>query len=298
MGKADITLVADSGSTKTDWIFFSQENGISEVRTSGINPVRDSEDAIFHVIVEQLLPRLPEGTPVRDIYFYGAGCLQPYSQAAHRVLERIFPRANVQVESDLLGAARALCGRSAGIACILGTGANSCLYDGECIAAHVPPLGFILGDEGSGAVLGRMLVGNLLKGIFPEVMKEEFLKEHVLSEAEIIDRVYRRPQPNRFLASLVPFIARNRAHVQVHAMLQDAFRSFFARNVRAYAHPEMSVNFVGGIAHVFRDELTEAAAAEGMIVGRILQSPIQEIAVYHGWRTDNECCARKNINIC
>ena len=298
MSKADITLVADSGSTKTDWIFFGWENGILEVCTSGINPVRDSEDAISRVIAEQLLPRLPEGSPVRHAHFSGAGCLQPYSQVVHRVLERIFPLADVQVKSDLLGAARALCGRAAGIACILGTGANSCLYDGEHIVAHVPPLGFILGDEGSGAVLGGMLVGNLLKGIFPEAMKEEFLKEYALSEAEIIDRVYRRPQPNRFLASLVPFIARNKAHVQVHAMLLDAFRSFFARNVRAYAHPEMPVNFVGGIAHVFRDELIEAAAAEGMTIGCILQSPIQEMAAYHGWRTDKGCCTGENTNIC
>lgn len=278
---ANIIMVADSGSTKTDWKLSSGEHGILEVRTSGINPVRDSQDAISCVIAEQLVPQLPSGIAVQGIYFYGAGCLPPYSQTVVSVLQREFPTACVQVESDLLGAARALCGHTPGIACILGTGANSCLYDGQHITAHVPPLGFILGDEGSGAVLGRTLVGNLLKGIFPASMCQEFLSEYALSEAEIINRVYRQPQPNRFLASLVPFIVRHREHAQVHDMLLESFRQFLVRNVRSYGHPEMPINFVGGIAHVFRDELSQAVASEGMIVGQILQSPIGKMAEYH-----------------
>lgn len=278
---ADIIMVADSGSTKTDWMLSSREHGILEVRTTGINPVRDSQDAISHVIAEQLVPQLPCGIAVQGIYFYGAGCLSPYSQAVDNVLQREFPTARVQVESDLLGAAHALCGHSPGVACILGTGANSCLYDGQHITAHVPPLGFILGDEGSGAVLGRTLVGNLLKGIFPTSMCQEFLEEYVLSEAEIINRVYRQPQPNRFLASLVPFIARHREHAQVHDMLIESFQQFLVRNVRAYGHPEMPVNFVGGVAHVFRDELSQAVLSEGMTLGQILQSPIEKMAEFH-----------------
>ena len=207
--------------------------------------------------------------------------MQPYSQTVHNVLQQIFPQACIQVESDLLGAARALCGKQPGIACILGTGANSCLYDGQNITAHVPPLGFILGDEGSGAVLGKTLLGNLFKGIFPQQMRDEFEQEYGLTEADVIDRVYRQPQPNRFLASLVPFISRHRQHPQVHEMLVEAFRQFLSRNVRAYGHAELPVNLVGGIAFSFGEELAEAACAEGMKIGRVLRGPIQEMVAYH-----------------
>ena len=159
-------------------------------------------------------------------------------------------------------------------------GSEMCIRD-RSITAHVPPLGFILGDEGSGAVLGRTLLGNLLKGIFPQEMRLEFEREYDLAEPDIIDRVYRQPQPNRFLASLVPFINRHRQHPQVHAMLVEAFRQFLSRNVRAYGHAELPVNFVGGIAFSFGEELAEAARAEGMKIGRILRGPIQEMVAYH-----------------
>ncbi|MGN0233157.1 MAG: ATPase [Bacteroidaceae bacterium] len=277
-------LVADSGSTKTDWLLCSPENGIVEVRTSGINPVRDSQDAVSVVVMEQLMSHLPGGCAPQSVYFYGAGCMPPYAQFVKTVLEQSFPMARVEVESDLLGAARALCGSNPGIACILGTGANSCFYDGQVIAAHVPPLGFILGDEGSGAVLGRTLLGNLLKGIFPAAMREEFMREYQLTEAGVIDKVYRQPQANQFLASLVPFIQKHRQHPQVHEMLVGSFRSFFSRNVRAYGHSDLPVNCVGGIASSFADELREAAVAEGMYIGKLLRGPIREMLSYHTHR--------------
>ena len=274
-------LVADSGSTKTDWVLYSPVNGILEVRTSGINPVRDSQDAISIVVSQELLSQLPEGCAPQQIYFYGAGCMPPYSQSVSDVLQQHFPTAHVEVESDLMGAARALCGGNPGIACILGTGANSCLYDGVSITAHVPPLGYILGDEGSGAVLGRTLLGNLLKGIFPAAMREEFMNEYHLTEAEVINRVYRQPLANKFMASLVPFIQKHRQDTPIHDMLIEAFRSFLTRNVRAYGHPELPVNCVGGIAFTFADELREAAAAEGMSIGKLLREPIHEMLSYH-----------------
>lgn len=274
-------LVADSGSTKTDWVLSDPESGILEVRTSGINPVRDSQDAISVLIQEQLMPQLPDGCAPQHIFFYGAGCMPPYDQTVGTVLQQFFSNSMAEVESDLLGAARALCGRSPGIACILGTGANSCLYDGQSIVAHVPPLGFILGDEGSGAVLGKILLGNLLKGVFPNEMREEFMRDYQLTEAEVINRVYRQPQANRFLASLVPFIHKHRNHPQVHDMLVKAFRSFLSRNVQAYKHKELPVNCVGGIAWSYAEELREAAAAEGMKIGKLLREPIQEMLAFH-----------------
>jgi len=144
-------LIADSGSTKTDWILISSENGILEIQTTGINPVRDSQDAILLVLEKELQKQIPADYVISEIHFYGAGCVMPFSQGVIDALKIIFPQAQTTVESDLLGAARALCGKQEGIACILGTGANSCLYDGNQIVSNVPPLGFILGDEGSGA---------------------------------------------------------------------------------------------------------------------------------------------------
>lgn len=274
-------LVADSGSTKTDWILHSSKHGIFEYHTAGINAVRDSEDAMFFVLYEQLMPALPQTAQIKHIHFYGAGCIPPYSQKLRQSLARLFPEAHINVESDLLGAARALCGHNSGIACILGTGSNSCLYDGTRIIANVSPLGFILGDEGSGAVLGKTLLGQLLKGVLPASLKEAFLTEYSLTPTDIIDKVYRQPQPNKFLASLVPFIHRHRQHLGIHTLLVEQFRLFITRNVAHYGHPEAPVHFTGSIAKIFTPELQEALSAEGYKLGKIIQKPIQELVNFH-----------------
>jgi N-acetylglucosamine kinase-like BadF-type ATPase len=275
-------LIADSGSTKTDWILTTAENSILEVETMGINPVRDSQDAIFDVINNNLAPKILQDYNIREINFYGAGCIAPYKDNVKEVLIKVFgTNSKIAVESDLLGAARALCGNKAGIACILGTGSNSCLYDGKDIISNTSPLGFILGDEGSGAFLGKTLVGNVLKKIFSSELQEHFLRKFNLTPSIIINKVYREPMPNRFLASLVPFLAENREEAEIHDMLIWAFRQFFVRNVKAYGHPEMKINMVGSIAFYFEKEITEAAAKEGLKIGKILKKPVQEIADFH-----------------
>ncbi len=263
-------LVADSGSTKTDWRLGGQP-----LETVGINPVRDSEEQ-----VQDVISSLPDADIV-EAFFYGAGCIPPFKGKVERALATKFPRAAVHVESDMLGAARALCGRERGIACILGTGSNSCLYDGEGIVANVPPLGYILGDEGSGAVLGRILVGDLLKGMLDASLKERFLSSLHLTQEEILDRVYRQPMPNRFLAGLVPFIIENKAEPSVHRLVVGEFRRFFSRNVAKYQRSDLSVHFVGGVAHSLCNELREAAAQEGFRVGTILRSPIDRLEAFH-----------------
>ncbi len=263
-------LVADSGSTKTDW----RLDGHS-IETLGINPVRDSEEQVQGVVSS-----LPDAD-VRDIFFYGAGCIPPFKEKVVRALALKFPKASIQVESDMLGAARALCGRERGIVCILGTGSNSCLYDGECIVANVPPLGYVLGDEGSGAVLGRVLVSDLLKGMLDAELKERFLSDFSLTQEEILDRVYRQPMANRFLAGLVPFIIKHKGEESVHHLVVGEFRRFFVRNVVRYRRTDLPVCFVGGIAHSFCDELHEAAGQEGFEVGTILRSPIDKMEEYH-----------------
>lgn len=275
-------LIADSGSTKTDWILTTAENSILEVETMGINPVRDSQDAIFNIIKNHLAPQLPQEFQVCQIYFYGAGCIAPYKKIIAEVLANVFGSdTGIAVESDLLGAARALCGNQAGIACILGTGSNSCLYDGKEIVCNTSPLGYILGDEGSGAFLGKTLVGNILKKIFSQKLQDSFFEQFNLTPSIIINKVYREPMPNRFLASLVPFLIEHREEPEIHDMLVWAFRQFFVRNVKAYGHPEMDINCVGSIAFFFKNEITDAAAKEGLKMGKIIQKPAHNIADFH-----------------
>ena len=275
------TLVADSGSTKTDWLLLDEEYGNSEFHTTGINPVRDSSSIITNVLMDELVPYIPSACEVSKVHFYGAGCMDPYRSELIKILKDIFPNAEITAESDLLGAARGLCGKDPGIVCILGTGSNSGLYDGKHIINNISPLGFILGDEGSGAVLGRTLIGNLIKGDMPSGLLEDFLDFFHLTIPEIIDKVYRKPCPNLFLASLVPFIQHHREIPQIHDMLVSSFRQFITRNVCHYGHREMPVNFVGSIAHTFKRELSESIEAEGLILGEIIQHPIQNMAKFH-----------------
>ena len=202
-------LIADSGSTKTDWCVILDNTPIKRIGTKGLNPFFQSEEEIQQELTHSLLPQLPEGT-IDSVYFYGAGCTPEKAPTLRRAIADSLPVVgNIKAYSDMLAAARGLCGREAGITCILGTGSNSCFYDGKEIVNHISPLGFILGDEGSGAVLGKLLVGDILKNQLSPTIKEVFLKQFDLTVPEIIDRVYRQPFPNRFLASLSPFIAQH-----------------------------------------------------------------------------------------
>lgn len=278
-------LIADSGSTKTDWLLVAQDGAQIELHTDGINPARDTRDIIYNVIYHQLLTQsLPpgeDGGTLQAVYFYGAGCIAPFSYTVEDVIKEVLPNCSVKVESDLLGAARALCGDKPGIACILGTGSNSCLYDGKDIVNHTPPLGYILGDEGSGSFLGKTLLNGLFKGLLPETLKEAFCDKFKLSLPGVIEHVYRMPAANAFLASLVPFIIEHRSHPTIHDMLVEAFRLFLVRNISIYGHKEMPIHCVGGIAFQFEEELREAIAKESMQIGRVLRRPIEAIVQYH-----------------
>ena len=274
-------LIADSGSTKTDWLFISSDGTQTELHTDGINPARDARDNIYNVLYHDLLTQLPHTETPQAVYFYGAGCIEPFSRNVKSVIEELFPGCHAEVESDLLGAARAVCGHEPGIACILGTGSNSCLYDGKDIVKHTPPLGYILGDEGSGSYLGKILLNGLFKGTLPEALKEDFCNEYQLSMPDIIERVYRLPAANTFLASLVPFIAKHRTNPDIHNMLVEVFCLFIERNIAIYGHKEMPINCVGGVAYQFEDELKEAAKEKDMQIGRILRRPIERIVQFH-----------------
>ena len=276
-------LIADSGSTKTDWCVV--ENGVlvQQIFTKGTNPFFQSEEEISNEIATALLPEL-KTDEFDAVYFYGAGCGFPDKiEIVHRAISKqLKVKGNVEVATDMLAAARGLCGREAGIACIMGTGSNSCYYDGENIVANVSPLGFILGDEGSGACLGKLMVGDLLKNQMTQELKEKFLKQFDLTPADIIDRVYRKPFPNRFLASLSPFLAQNISEPCVHDLVLNSFKAFFKRNIMQYEnYQNLKVNLIGSVAFYYKEVLAEAAEAMGIQLGTIIQSPPEGLIKYH-----------------
>lgn len=280
-------LIADSGSTKTDWCTVENNEVVLQVQTKGMNPYFQSEEEIVNEINEQLLPLL-HNKPISAIHFYGAGCAFDKIEVMRNALRKSFCfEGEIEVNSDMLGTARALCGREAGIACILGTGSNSCYYDGKEIVENVSPLGFILGDEGSGAVLGKLMVGSLLKNQLTPGLKEEFLNEYQLTPAEIIDKVYRKPFPNRFLASLSPFLAKHLDDDSVQGLVKEAFAAFFRRNVMQYRQEKCKVHFCGSIAYYYRELLMSVAEELHIGVGNIVHTPMQGLVAYHSITLSN-----------
>ena len=228
-------LIADCGSTKIDWCVVENGEVKKQVFTSGINALLMTEEQIRETLANELAQEVAE-FEIESVYYYGAGCLfDDICANVRRAIAANVPTAKtIEVHSDLVAAARALCGDREGIACILGTGSNSCFWDGEKIADNVSPLGYILGDEGSGAVLGKLLVGDVLKKQLPEELCEKFLKEYELDRQKIIESVYKRPAANRFLASLSPFLSKNIEEPAIHRLVLNAFKSFFVRNIENY----------------------------------------------------------------
>lgn len=272
-------LLADSGSTKTDWALRTDNETLRTLRTSGLNPFMLNADELTAALQRELLPQLSdtEVANVETIRFYGAGCRDHGTERMTAALATQFRSASIEVASDMLCAARALFGVGEGIACILGTGSNSCLYDGRRIVRNVSPLGFILGDEGSGAVLGRRLVGDVLKEQLSAAVREAFHATYPEVATEVVERVYRQPFPNRYLAHFVPFLKQHEDEPHVQQLILDEFSRFFRRNVSLYGRRDLQVSFVGSIAHYFSSQLRQAAASGGFSVGTILQAPFSAI---------------------
>ena len=219
-----------------------------------------------------------------------AGCGFPdkISMVHRAITKHLSVKNEVEVNTDMLAAARGLCGHDSGIACIMGTGSNSCYYDGKSIVTNVSPLGFILGDEGSGACLGKLLVGDILKNQMTPELKEKFLKQFDLTPADIIDRVYRKPFPNRFLASLSPFLAQNLGEPCVRALVLNSFKAFLKRNVMQYEdYQHQKVHFIGSVAFYYKEVLAEAAKEMGIQLGAIIKSPMEGLIKYHKLKVTN-----------
>ncbi len=282
-------LIADSGSTKVHWCLMAANGHTAEFITDGINPLFQTSDAMRNSICNQLLPQMASmlwaGT-VSHVFFYGAGCTPEKSPFVEKAIESVFKKAKVFVASDMLGATRGLLGHEKGVACILGTGSNSCLYDGEQIVKNVPSLGFILGDEGSAATLGKRLVSDLLKNQLGDDLKERFLSQYAINQADVIEHVYRQPFPNRWLANLARFCAENIDDPRIHDLVYDHFVQFVKRNISQYYTSEeqkqsMPVGFVGSIAFYYRPVLEQVMSDYGFRVGQILQDPIPGLVEYH-----------------
>ena len=277
-----MNLIADSGSTKTAWCLSYGNQIVKQFETAGINPFFQTEEEITAQLKETLLSQIV-CNDVENVYFYGAGCADPVkNNALGEVLKSVIGAKTAFVASDMLGAARGLLGRERGIACILGTGANSGVYDGEALVKGVYAGGYILGDEGSGGVLGKLLISDWVKKQMPQDIYDALTEEYGLTYLGIVDRVYKQPFPNRWLAQFTKFMSARRENEYIHNLLVGAFKAFFERNIKQYEEwKELEVGFIGSIAFYFNAELREAAEMCGIKLGKVMQNPIDGLVEYH-----------------
>ncbi len=273
-------LIVDSGGTKAAWALAKQGRVIWEKRTPGLPPsfLSDAEVIGLASSVADYLELVPDG-----IYFYGTGCREVHaSERMKKLLRRVFPKINIEVQTDILGAARALCGREAGIACILGTGSNACYCDKGEIVQNIGGLGFILGDEGSGAVLGKTLIAAYLNDELPEELHAALETAHQLKRDDIIDAVYRKPAANRYLAEFAPFVRQWLEHPYMNNMAAQQFRAFFEKSVLKFSGDKtIPVHFTGSVACHFEEIIRKTAAEMGLQTGTFLTDPIEGLAVFH-----------------
>jgi N-acetylglucosamine kinase-like BadF-type ATPase len=278
-----LQLIADSGATKTNWCLIGEQHGPIAFNTQGINPYFFSGRQITEIIQKEFPPKVLE-TPVSALYFYGAGCgAQESRNLVAGSIKQALPLCNtVNVESDVLGAAKALCGTTPGVVGILGTGSNSCVFDGRSITRNNPAPGFILGDEGSGAALGKKVLQYFIYHTFDDELEHLFVKKYNITYPEILEKVYKVPHPNRFLSSFAPFLSENRGHYMIENIIEDGLSEFFFTHlykyVETWTHP---LHFSGSIAYVFRDVIADICHASELQPGRILKQPMDGLVAYH-----------------
>lgn len=280
-------LITDSGSSKCNWCFAKNRTNFLTTTTVGINPATQTEQEIRDIISNELIPTLKQnkdffdGVRTEQIHFYGAGCTENLKSKMQHILQTELECKNIAVYSDMLGAARSLFQKEKGIACILGTGANSCLYDGTKIIKQTPALGYILGDEGSGAYLGKKLIQALFKGKLSPNVVAAFQQEYSYDMASVIEHTYRMPRANRFLASLTKFLYQQRQNPQIHELICHAFDDFIFYNLKNYYSESNQVAFIGSIAFFFQEELTKCLELNGFHTSNITQDPMEGLLKYH-----------------
>lgn len=280
-------LIADSGGSKTDWRLIQKDGSIGQASAPGFNPYYQPIEDLKKNVQEILLPKI-NADPVQKIFFYGAGVSSVKNQLTIKsAFLEFFPEAQIEIGWDLLAAARALCGHEPGIACIMGTGSNSCLYDGEKIIGNVANLGWILADEGSGANIGRKFLVDYLRKVMPEKLADQFHLRFPLSREEFLEKVYQQEKPSAFLASFAKFIFQHLDEPYCYKLIYDSFAEFYENNVMKYDnYQNLKVHFTGSIAFYFSDILRQVANDKGITVKNILEGPIAGLTLFH--QGDNE----------
>lgn len=276
-----IKLIADSGSTKTEWCLVNGKT-TKTFYTQGLSPYFLSAEQIEYIIKEELKIKLKKIEP-DEVFFYGTGCSNADNvKLVKKAISKVFTQAKVNVDHDLMGAAKALCGHEKGIACILGTGSNSCYYNGKKIVKNSPGLGYVLGDEGSGAYLGRKVIQYFLYKTFDEDLMDRFNAKYNTNSDEILTAVYKKPLPNRYLASFTVFLVENRGHYMVENIIEDCFNDFFFNHIYKYRESwTMPINFTGSVAYGFRDVLKEMCSSYELQLGKVIKKPMVGLVKFH-----------------
>ena len=278
-------LIADSGSTKTAWRLIDDTKNIHQFQTEGFNPYFQNAENIVKIIQQELIPQIKTKNVNQklEIYYYGAGCSNPEKcEVVETAIRENFETSKIEVHHDLLAAARAVCGHEQGIAAILGTGSNSCYYDGGKIVKNIPALGYILGDEGSGAHMGKTFIKAYLNEELPRELSERFYQRTKLTKDDILEAVYKKPFPNRWLASFSKFIFQNIKDPYLVDLTAGCFEQFFDKHICKYEnYGELKLNVVGSVGFYFSNILRSVARDKGVEIDRILESPIAGLTLYH-----------------
>lgn len=277
-----MVLIADSGSTKTTWTLLENHRIVSTLQTAGMNPYFIDSETVEVILMADLVPNI-QADFVKEIQFYGAGCSTENNNTMLKdAMQLFFRKAEIFIYHDILGAARALLGKEKGIACILGTGCNACYYDGEEVFSKVPSLGYLFGDEGAGSNLGKSFMEKYLKNKLPEEIRKEFEDEYSLSLEDILNALYNRPFPNRFLASFSEFIGPRQEYPFFRDLVKKSFQSFVDEQIRKYSdHKNLTISFVGSIAWIYKEILQETMAENQLHMGAILKSPMEGLIRFH-----------------
>lgn len=276
-----VKLIADCGATKAEWCLL-QQGKKKTIFTQGISPYFLSTEQIVSLLQRELKPKL-KNTKVDEIYYYGTGCANPTNaKSVKKALKMVFPEAPADVNHDLMAAARALCGKEKGVACILGTGSNSCYYNGKQIVKNSPGLGYVLGDEGSGAYLGKKVIQYYLYGTFDDELRGRFDLTYMTNAPEILENVYKKPLPNRYLAGFTKFLAENRGHYMIENIIEDGLNDFFFNHLCKYRETwKMPVSFAGSVAFGFKDVLQQLCDSYEFELGKVMKNPMEGLIKYH-----------------
>lgn len=274
-------LIADSGSTKTQWCLV-EGNKKTKIASQGLSPYFLTQDEVEQILQVELMPKLKKRFP-EEVYFYGTGCSNPENvKMMKKALKNIFPKAKVAVDHDLMGAARALCGHEKGVACILGTGSNSCFYNGKKIMKNSPGLGYALGDEGSGAYLGKKVLQHYLYDTFDPDLMDRFRMKYNIGINDVLDSVYKKPFPNRYLAQFTTFLVENRGHFMVENIIEDGLNDFFFNHIYKYRESwSLPIHFTGSVAYGFKDVLKTLCASYELTLGKVLKTPLDGLVEFH-----------------